>query len=478
MKRSMNVLGICAILFGVLGCQEPNMRELGNDASPQQTEKVYVRLPARVVSRDFVERSGFIRDHKQSKRFAFGYMDRDALEQLSNINAEDIVELDAVYSRADFDADTLEIKSEGGVEIFATEPGAENYHDYDALTKELQTLATEFPGITKLESAGKSVEGRELWLIKISDNAAADEDEPKLLYVANMHGDEVVGRETMIYLIRKLLREYSSSNRISHLVNNAQIYIMPSMNPDGFELGQRFNANGVDLNRDFPDWIADPTDTPDGRLGIESKAIMALYDKHHFVLSLNFHGGAACVNIPWDGMPNDDVTKRFGDDPLMNALGREYTNTNRHMHDDGGFDNGLTYGFEWFQVLGGMQDWSNYYRRAIHATVELSIPKWPSANTLPSYWQQNEEALVAHLERGLRGFHLKVVNAQNELINNVTIDVGTAKRPMRFDTGTIHRATLPGAQQVTLSAPGYQSYTANLTAGIFSGEFLTVTLEK
>ena len=86
-------------------------------------------------------------------------------------------------------------------------------------------------------------------------------------YVANMHGNEVIGREVMIALSKYLLREYTDKNpRIVALMDNTDIHIMPTMNPDGFERASkgtcgghghssgRTNANGVDLNRDFPDW--------------------------------------------------------------------------------------------------------------------------------------------------------------------------------------------------------------------------------
>jgi len=59
-------------------------------------------------------------------------------------------------------------------------------------------------------------------------------------------------RELMIYLARELLDQHGSTGRLTRLVDNARIFIMPSMNPDGYELHQRYNADNVDLNRNFP----------------------------------------------------------------------------------------------------------------------------------------------------------------------------------------------------------------------------------
>lgn len=68
-----------------------------------------------------------------------------------------------------------------------------------------------------------------------------------------MHGDETVGREMLLYFIEYLLTRYGSDPIITSLVENTDIFIMPSMNPDGFEAGVRANAKGFDLNRDCND---------------------------------------------------------------------------------------------------------------------------------------------------------------------------------------------------------------------------------
>jgi len=80
-----------------------------------------------------------------------------------------------------------------------------SYHTYATLTSELEAIAAANPSLVRLSSIGQSVQGRELWMMKITDNPDVEEDEPGVAYIAAMHGDEVVGKELLIGLIHHLL---------------------------------------------------------------------------------------------------------------------------------------------------------------------------------------------------------------------------------------------------------------------------------
>ena len=125
------------------------------------------------------------------------------------------------------------------------------YHTYDELTTELKNINNKWPSLTRLYSlAEPSVMGRNLWVLQISTDIKKKEREklkPMVKYVANMHGDEAVGRELLLSLAKYLLIMYNSGDKnelhIQKLLNETDIHIMPSMNPDGFE-----NATDIDCH--------------------------------------------------------------------------------------------------------------------------------------------------------------------------------------------------------------------------------------
>lgn len=120
------------------------------------------------------------------------------------------------------------------------------YHNYDELTNLFKKLETEHPEIAKLHSVGRSVRNRELWALEINSNVANRTlMTPMFKYVANMHGDESVGRQLMIYLAQYLIYNYGKDERVTRLVNTTDIFLMPSMNPDGFENSQVGYNNNI-----------------------------------------------------------------------------------------------------------------------------------------------------------------------------------------------------------------------------------------
>ncbi|XP_021712458.1 carboxypeptidase D-like [Aedes aegypti] len=110
------------------------------------------------------------------------------------------------------------------------------YETNDELQDLLARLQKDNPTLVKVHSIGSSLENRPLLVVEIRPNI--DRPRPLLMpmfkYVANMHGDETIGRELLIYLAQYLVNNYAQDPEIGALVNSTAIFLMPSMNPDGF----------------------------------------------------------------------------------------------------------------------------------------------------------------------------------------------------------------------------------------------------
>lgn len=292
------------------------------------------------------------------------------------------------------------------VEVFDTR----NYPSPEEINAQMRSLHQRNPEITQLFTIGRSVQGREILGIKISDNVNQDELEPEFKYISSMHGDEITGRELMVRLIDDLTQNYGRDERITNLINNTEIYIIPSMNPDGSAMRRRGNANYVDLNRNFPDFSTSDNQNVPGNREQEVKLIMEFQKGRNFALSANYHGGAAVMNYAWDTIPD-----RHPYHDLLVELSLDYANRVDYFKNSE-FPNGITNGYEWYEVNGGMQDWSYYWHNDLQFTVEVSIPKWPNYSQIPYYYEKNRDALISFIEKIHQGAgvkYQKIVNGKD-----------------------------------------------------------------
>jgi carboxypeptidase D len=348
--------------------------------------------------------------------------------------------------------------------------GEPTYHTYTTLTSELQAIAAAYPNIVRLFSLGQSVQGRQLWMVLITDSPDTQEDEPEFAYISSMHGDEVVGKEVVFDLIEYLTQNYGTISRVTNLVNTTEIWIMPSMNPDGTQNGVRYNAHSVDLNRDFPDQFDDPVNTTAGREP-ETVAVMNWRLARSLVLSANMHGGALVANYPFDSDTTQSNT--FNPTPLPDhdvfySISRTYADNNPPMsvnNAEPSFDDGVTNGSDWYSIRGGMQDWEYVWNGTFEITLELSNTKWPLANTLPGFWNDNDESMLAYIERVHEGVRGIVTDADTGLPVAATVRVGADPFAVYTDpdVGDYHRILLPGPHSLQFSAVGYASQVVPVT---------------
>lgn len=337
------------------------------------------------------------------------------------------------------------------------------YHDHEALTAYLQGVAAAHPDICRLNSIGLSVQGRELWELTISDNPDLDEDEPEFRYISTMHGDEVVGEELMLYLIDEIVEGYGSVPRLTRIVDEVELHIMPLMNPDGNALGRRTNADYIDLNRNFPDPFTSPSNTPAGR-AVETGLVMNWVASKNFTLSANFHGGAMLVNYPFDNNPSgSSVYTASPDDDLFIEMSEAYTVSNIPMW-NGDFTHGISNGAEWYAVSGGMQDWNYRYEGGMEVTIELYDVKWPDFSAIPGLWDDNRESMLSYLEYCLRGVRgIVTSSATGDPLAGVEVRVVGRDHVLWTSPmiGDYHRIVPDGIWALEFSKPGYVTQTVS-----------------
>ena len=142
------------------------------------------------------------------------------------------------------------------------------YHDEEDVSLLLTEFATNFPALAQKMQIGCTHMGRPIWALKISDNVAVDEPEPRIVIDANIHANEFPGTEVALDIIWQLLYGYTNNPTFASWVNGMEIYVIPCLNPDGRFLcdytgfdwrkngrnndsstNMNYPTDGVDLNR-------------------------------------------------------------------------------------------------------------------------------------------------------------------------------------------------------------------------------------
>jgi carboxypeptidase T len=115
------------------------------------------------------------------------------------------------------------------------------YHNWPELVGEVQQAAVDYPAIVSVFSIGKSYQGRDIWMAKVSDNVAEDEAEPEVLVDALHHAREHLTSEQALALLRWLTQGYGADETVTRLVDTREIYIVFALNPDGM----RYDLTGT-----------------------------------------------------------------------------------------------------------------------------------------------------------------------------------------------------------------------------------------
>ena len=237
---------------------------------------------------------------------------------------------------------------------YASRIGRDGFGDYHTNSETeafLDSLHAAYPAITTARvSLGTTHHGRDVWAIKISDNAAAEEDEPEVLFDALHHAREPMGVEAVLYYMTWLCERYGTDPEATFLVDNREIWFVPIVNPDGYATNEATHPNGggmwrknrvnygnpcwgVDVNRNYPlawggegssgDPCSDTYRGPGPRSEKESDALIRLMMDHEFVTHISFHSVAGMILIPWSY-----TLQHTPDDALLRSIAEEMARYN------------------------------------------------------------------------------------------------------------------------------------------------------
>ena len=112
----------------------------------------------------------------------------------------------------------------------------DKFYRYDELTRLLKAYVKEYPDLIRLESIGKSYEGRDVWLVTATNfKSGNDAEKPALWVDGNIHASEVTASAAALYLIHSLVTRYKKDKNVKRALDTRAFYIVPRVNPDGAE---------------------------------------------------------------------------------------------------------------------------------------------------------------------------------------------------------------------------------------------------
>ena len=358
------------------------------------------------------------------------------------------------------------------------------YHTYDEILAELKTLREKYPDLVYLRKIGRTTqEKRDIWAVKISDNAAAEEDEPAIQFSGAIHADEIAGPEICMALINFLLKNYGIDFTATHWVNANEIWVIPVINVDGHHVVTHnidprwrkntrdlngngkldYPADGIDLNRNFDfNWAhGGSSDSASVRYRGEMpfsegecRAVRDLAAAQKPVLSVTYHSQGQVVFYPWDwrGRPAPD-------DELIQQLAHGLAGKIQTLKADttyAAFPGAGTVGqtYPWLYGVNGTIDLVVETGEKWHIFPEVDLEKIVTANLQGVFFllnQMNGSGLTGRVTDAETG---QPLNAEVFLPDIDTEDISRRHADTRF--GRFFRPLLPGTHRVIVSFPGYQ----------------------
>jgi len=218
-----------------------------------------------------------------------------------------------------------------------------DFHSYPELERDLMALADSYPELAQVIDIGDSLEQRNIYALRISDNVGLQENEASILFLGCHHAREWISVEVPFLLGKYLVENYSTNAKVRNLVDNCDIWIVPLVNPDGLEYSIHFyrywrknmrnngdGTYGVDLNRNYayrwgwdnqgssPQTASEVYRGPAPFSEPEIQAVRDLFTLHEFQALVSYHSYSQVILYPWGY-----TLEASGQDDLLRAIGEQ-----------------------------------------------------------------------------------------------------------------------------------------------------------
>ncbi|HBS03504.1 MAG TPA: hypothetical protein DEA96_00970 [Leptospiraceae bacterium] len=355
------------------------------------------------------------------------------------------------------------------------------YKDNEILERILNHLARQHPTLAQRVRIGTSVQDRPIYALRISRNYSPAKK--SLMFNSGHHGMEVLSIDYSLDVACLLLNEscyphsiYMPTDLRDYILNNFVVWIIPMVNPDGLHrfwnhsgyMGRK-NANGVDLNRNYPfywkSWnnLASSGSAasykyrgPEPGSEPETRAMMDLARKHRFLMSFSFHTYATRVLFPYtaDGASNPypDPAKYFASTIARHGI--SYRTTRQYEA-----------ARKLYSVDGTDQDWLYHELGTMALIVEgsMSTPSWENALKSIAGMRPVSLASLENLKSGPR-LELEITDPSGRplpearLVLNSRTWFEQENWPRADQNGKIHVFLVPDETlYAEIQAPGYRS---------------------
>lgn len=385
------------------------------------------------------------------------------------------------------------------------------YHNYAEMVAEIQKAEADHPTIVDVRSIGKSYQGRNLWIAKISDNVATDEAEPEVFFDGLTHAREHISLEQTLAILGWLSDGYGSDDAITKLVDSREVWIVFAVNPDGGEYdltgspyrawrkNRQPNAGttavGTDINRNYDyRWgccggssgtkSADTYRGPAPFSAPETRAIRDFINsrvvngRQQIRTAITFHAAGEEILWPYGYTAADipmDMT--VDDQAALKALGRRMASFNGYVPKQSS---------SLYLTDGDQIDWAYGRHRIFMYTFEMYPSKardstiarfYPPDEVLARETGRNKKAVLDLIDRAGCVYSIlgKTRTHCGPLFDDFEIATGWSRNPLGTDTatsGTWDRGNPEGTSyQANATTSGAKALVTGFRAGSSIGSY-------